>query len=114
MIYLSTALPTPAELATNPHAVRGLKVVSAVWTNNDSAVLVRCDNYTGTSKQQWVAYYEVVFERDETNDETAVTVSLPCGQGTCNPFRASCVALFCTFDDMMFHVCHDCPQKDFK
>ena len=69
MNFLPRTLPTPAELAANPRAVRGLKVVSAVWTTNDSAVLVRCDNYTGTKKPQWIAYYEVVFERDETNDE---------------------------------------------
>ena len=68
MSSLPTTLPTPANLLTNPRAVRGLKVVSTDWITNDGAVLVRRWNY-GNTKQQWNAYYEVIFERDETNDE---------------------------------------------
>ena len=74
MSSLPTTLPLPAELAANPRVVRGLKMVSSVWTTSDGAVLQFCANYSAL-RPQWIAYYEVVFERDETNDDIAQMVT---------------------------------------
>ena len=60
---ISCTLPTPDELATNPRAVPGLKVVRGGWLSNDGTILQSCASLT-----RWCALYEVVFERDETND----------------------------------------------
>ena len=76
MSSLPTTLPTPAELAANPRAVRGLKVVSSAWVTNDGAVLVRGNWNYRPPRPQWVAYYQVVFERDETNDEPVVDTTI--------------------------------------
>jgi hypothetical protein len=71
MIENYLPLPELWELQQNPRIARGLKMVSHQWVTVEGAPLRCVPHYLPDSEKiQWVGFIEVVFERDETNDDS--------------------------------------------